>query len=158
MNQSTWTKFRALTGSERRLFLLALILQPVLVLALRIWGFKSVHHFLRRTSPPPSPPALQLPIALTPGELRRIAHLVDIAADRVPVRVPCLTRSLTLWWLLRRRGIESDLRIGVRKSNGEFASHAWLECAGMLINDSPHSIQNFMVFAHSFTSIDVKSS
>jgi hypothetical protein len=42
----------------------------------------------------------------------------------------CLPRSLTLQALLRRYGMEADLRIGVRWEAGELRAHAWVEQAG----------------------------
>jgi hypothetical protein len=42
----------------------------------------------------------------------------------------CLPQSLSLWWLLRRRGLEPDFRLGVRHSKDEFQAHAWVEYEG----------------------------
>lgn len=39
----------------------------------------------------------------------------------------CLANSLILWALLRKQGLNSTIRIGVRKRNGAFEAHAWLE-------------------------------
>ena len=36
----------------------------------------------------------------------------------------CLVRSLTLWAILLRRGIETDLRIGFRRSDGKIEGHS----------------------------------
>jgi len=142
-----WRKFRALPGREQYFLLAAFILQPLLTLALRMWGFKSVYAFLYRTSPtsqPPPPPHPSVEPTIT--ELRDLARRVNTAATRGPIRTACLVRSLTLWWLLRRQGIASELRIGVRKDGGELAAHAWVEYAGAVINDSPESIQRFAAF------------
>jgi hypothetical protein len=49
----------------------------------------------------------------------------------------CLERSLTLWWLLRREGIEGELHFGARKSESRFEAHAWVELRGIVLNDSP---------------------
>lgn len=142
-----WRKFRALSGRKQRFLLAAFMLQPLLTLALRIWGFRPVYAFLHRTSPSPQPPMPSYPsIGPTITELRGLARLVNIAATHGPIRAACLVRSLALWWLLRRRGIGSELRIGVRKNGGEFAAHAWVEYAGTVINDSPESIQRFAAF------------
>ncbi|MGH9678172.1 MAG: lasso peptide biosynthesis B2 protein, partial [Candidatus Acidiferrum sp.] len=46
------------------------------------------------------------------------------------------SRSMALWWLLRRRGMPAQLRIGARRTGGEFEAHAWVEMAGRAINDS----------------------
>jgi len=47
----------------------------------------------------------------------------------------CLVESFTLWWMLRRRRIPADLRIGVRTITGIFESHAWVELDGTVLND-----------------------
>lgn len=39
-------------------------------------------------------------------------------------------------WLARRRGIDADLRLGVRTITGRFESHAWVECEGVVLNDA----------------------
>jgi len=62
---------------------------------------------------------------------RVIARVAGIAAARGPVRATCLRRSLLIWWLLRREGIESALRIGVRHEAGTLQAHAWVEHEGV---------------------------
>lgn len=48
----------------------------------------------------------------------------------------CLSRALTLQTLLRRRGVASQLRFGIRKRDGsELLAHAWLETNGALIGE-----------------------
>jgi hypothetical protein len=61
--------------------------------------------------------------------------LVQGAAAWSLFRPTCLHRSLTLWWCLRRQGIASELRIGVRKEQGRFEAHAWVEREGVALND-----------------------
>jgi hypothetical protein len=58
----------------------------------------------------------------------------------------CLQRSLVLGWLLRRRSIESRLRIGVLKGTDAIAAHAWVEVAGEPANDTPAHCAAFVVF------------
>lgn len=58
----------------------------------------------------------------------------------------CLHRSLTLWWLLRRQGIACELRIGVRKAQGRFEAHAWVERQGVALNDRSDIGQDFAPF------------
>jgi hypothetical protein len=75
-----------------------------------------------------------------------MARLVDAAARRGPYSATCLPRSLTLWWLLRRRGIDSYLRIGVRKAAGRIEAHAWVELRGLVLNDQGDVSQRFAPF------------
>ena len=55
------------------------------------------------------------------------ARMVRAAARHGIGRPTCLEESLTLWWLLGRRGIAADLRIGVRKTGKKFDADAWVE-------------------------------
>jgi hypothetical protein len=56
--------------------------------------------------------------------------MVASACGLFPLRPTCLTRSLALVYLLRRRGLPAELRIGVRKTGEAFGAHAWVECQG----------------------------
>lgn len=58
----------------------------------------------------------------------------------------CLTRSLYLVWRLRREGIDCQLRIGVRLNDGVLDGHAWVECAGVPINDRRDVGADFSAF------------
>lgn len=49
-------------------------------------------------------------------------------------RLDCLPRALTIYILLRHRGVRATLRIGVKRF--PFAGHAWVECLGEVIDDS----------------------
>ncbi len=113
---------------ERRALAEALVLLPAAHLALRLTRLEMLLARLARRSP-----TLRIPpdAALA----RSLARMVNAAARYGPYRAPCLERSLALWWLLRRRGIAADLRIGVRKAAGEFEAHAWVELEGAVIND-----------------------
>lgn len=63
----------------------------------------------------------------------RVARMVSLAARRGPFPVACLVRSLTLRRLLHHHGVESELRIGVRKVNSRLDAHAWVEHAGIAL-------------------------
>ncbi len=68
---------------------------------------------------------------------RRVSALIDIAARHTVVRPSCLARSVVLWRTLRRSGVASDLRIGVRREPGSAVPsfHAWVELGGVPLND-----------------------
>jgi hypothetical protein len=49
------------------------------------------------------------------------------------VRTGCLTRGVTLFWYLRRAGLDVELRFGVdpaEQSGGEADGHCWLALDG----------------------------
>jgi hypothetical protein len=112
--------------------------------ALRLFGLKRCHSLLARLSPVRTARGLR-------GEARArraeaIAKMVKLTARSTPLRASCLRESMALWWLLRREGIESDLRIGVRRSAGGFEAHAWVEHLGRILNDSPSARRRFAAF------------
>jgi len=67
---------------------------------------------------------------------RRYSRMIDIASRRSPFAANCLERSLVLWFLLRRKGADCQLRLGARKKHGNFEAHAWVEAGGLVVNDS----------------------
>ncbi len=69
-------------------------------------------------------------------EARRLHRLVGWAARLHLLPMTCLVQSLTLRWMLMRRGIASRLRIGASKDLRGFRAHAWLEMDGEKIGES----------------------
>jgi hypothetical protein len=137
---ANWAKFRALSSPERRTLLAAIAWLPLFRLALRILGLRRFQACLQRASP-------TIDSSRSLDEIVRIATLVNIAALRLPLPATCLTRSLLLGWLLRRRGVASQLRIGVRLAQGVVEAHAWVEYAGIPINDRADVGERFTPFA-----------
>jgi len=86
-----------------------------------------------------------------------IARLEDVAARHLFFRTNCLERSLVLCWLLERRGIGGQLRLGARKEGGRFEAHAWVEVDGSVVNDlyEPHS--HFAPFGKAVTPLETES-
>jgi len=121
-------RFRALAPAERRTLLSAMALLPLFRVALRLYGLQPLQARLhRKIRPGSAQPGLD--------DLKRNGALVNSAAGVVLGPANCLTRSLYLWWLLRRRGVQCQLRIGVRLAAGALEAHAWVEHAGVPIND-----------------------
>ncbi len=79
--------------------------------------------------------------AVTPAVLWTMVRRVALVAAFFPGRALCLEQSLTLWLLLRRRGIDADLRLGVQPY--PFGAHAWVEHRGEPINESPEFVRTF---------------
>jgi len=132
-------QFLALTAPERRTFLAAMALLPLFWISLRILGLQRLQTRLQRKP-------LPRPARLTTDQLPRLGTLVNSAAHHALGPANCLTRSLYLWWLLRRRGIDSQLRIGVRLNGGVLDGHAWVEYAGVPVNDRADVSADFAPF------------
>lgn len=132
-------KLHALSWPERRTLLAAMAWMPLFWLGLHGLGLSRFQAWLQR-------PRLLIENALSLDEIMGIATMVNRAARLVRIPGDCLTRSLLLGWLLRRRGVASQLRIGVKMNEGSLAAHAWVEYAGIAINDQPDVGEQFAAF------------
>jgi hypothetical protein len=84
-------------------------------------------------------------------DLCRASYIVSLAAKHSIIPTSCLPRALTLLWLLNRRGVEAELRVGLRNRAGRLESHAWVESGGLPLNDWSEVSRDFTPFAQSFT-------
>ncbi len=142
---ANWSRVWQLSSAERWLLAQALALLPLTALALRFMGFQRWQATLARLAPVGSP-AVKSDEAALVRQGRATARLVETAARRGLYHASCLPRSLTLWWLLRRHGIDIALCIGVRKNEGRFEAHAWVELQGRILNDREDVRQRFSAF------------
>jgi hypothetical protein len=132
-------QFASLSRSQQRTLLASAAWMPLFALSLRLLGLARCQSLLYRTPMRPRLDAMPL------DQIRAIGTAVNIAARHAfPAR--CLTRSLLLVWLLRRRGVRADLRIGVSTAGGSFRAHAWVECDGVPVNDRPDVASEFASF------------
>lgn len=74
---------------------------------------------------------------------------VLLSAAFYPRRALCLEQSLALFVLLRRRGIDALLRIGVQTI--PFSAHAWVEVDGVAVNERQGHIEQLATFQHAGT-------
>lgn len=119
-------KLLRLGGGDRRLLVHAALWLLATDLGLRTLGFARTRRLLAvgRTPcfPSDAPPAW--------GEIDAVAWAVAAAAAHHLYPMRCLARSLVLERLLARRGVPSELRIGMQRDEEGFRAHAWIECFG----------------------------
>ncbi|MGH8874383.1 MAG: lasso peptide biosynthesis B2 protein [Acidimicrobiia bacterium] len=132
--------FLRLPYSDRRALLAYAAWFPIAALALRLVGYRRLVERLG-SSPPRSrrSPEEEVTHSL------RTARLVDIAAHHGPWPANCLQRSLVLGRALRRQGIPSVIRLGVRRAPGAngYNFHAWVELGDKVLNDHPRIAHEF---------------
>jgi hypothetical protein len=141
---SNWRKFRRLPAEEKGVFLAALALLPAVRIGLRTLGLRRVQSVLDR-SLRPEPPA-ESDLAL--HRALRTARLAAVAARYTGGT--CLARSIVLSCLLERQGVPAQLRIGVRKGQNGLEAHAWVEAAGVNLDQGPDTGQTYAAFDRNF--------
>lgn len=137
---SRWSRWRALPGLERRETLLAAGLILFAAASLRVAGVSRTLKTLARAAPSPR---IEL------GGARTAARAIARAARHAPYGGNCLSQSIALMWLLRRRGLAAELRFGARMREGLLEAHAWVEHAGVVLNDAQTVAQRFSPFGRS---------
>ena len=138
--------FRRLSWSERWLFLQAFLMLPVVSLKLDLFGFNSIYNFMIRHSSKHFE-GITEPVRNNNNQMDKIRNTVNIVEKAVWRNIyptNCLPRSMTLWWILRRQGVLTELCMGVRKQKDLLEAHAWVEYRGEPINDS-HNVQKDFV-------------
>ncbi|MCL4541092.1 MAG: lasso peptide biosynthesis B2 protein [Chloroflexi bacterium] len=130
----------SLTREERWLVARAVLHLLVFHLALRTLGLKRVASWASR------PISAHMERTVLPSESRKAnsyARWIEVASRHHLVPAMCLCRSLVLHYWLRKEGLPSELRIGVRKGAHKLEAHAWVELSGQVINDAPTTVAAF---------------
>ncbi len=122
-----------LPGSERTTLLMLLVVLPLVSISLRIAGYVRTRRMVEALSPVNSP---RVADASDISSAERLAHLAAIAGRRGAISATCLRQSLLLYGWLRRRGFAAELKIGVRKHDGAFDAHAWVELEGVALGQA----------------------
>jgi uncharacterized membrane protein (UPF0136 family) len=75
----------------------------------------------------------------------RLERLVWLASRLHLLSITCLLRAFTLRWMLRRRGIPADLRIGVNRSRIGIHAHAWVDVNGQAVGEPEDITDRFSI-------------
>ncbi len=134
----------ALTPLQWWIILVATFTLPMIALSLKLSGFKQTKNRISRFIPPG-----MVDVSTREDDLSRvklISHAVSIAGNHGLFKANCLKQSLLLWWLLARRGIASELKLGTQKSPQKtFNAHAWVEYKGEALGNSSGFHHQFLV-------------
>jgi hypothetical protein len=130
-----WRRFRKRAPEDRKLILRAAVILPLTEIGLRLFGFRRWKELIEKVVLPAHLPQ-SLPEDLQRERAARAVRAVRSAELHGPANPNCLVRSITLWWLLRRDGIDGELHIGARKESGQLKAHAWVELGGQVLNDN----------------------
>jgi hypothetical protein len=115
-----------LSREERGLLLQATVVVGTVRLGLWVLPFRTLRDFVAHTS-------ASTTVRGDVETVSRVGWAVTSAARRIPAAT-CLTQALAAQYLLRRRGVEARLRIGVARERGErLQAHAWVESGGRVV-------------------------
>jgi Transglutaminase-like superfamily len=134
---------RKLGGGGAQLILEALLVPIVVSAGFRVVGVTRTQAWLRRWALAGDGLSYSQDPASTIPSVRRAQRIVK---RNFRIEGSCLERSLTLWALLLRRGLPTDLRVGFRKSAGKLEGHAWIEYGDVPLNETKEVRETYSVF------------
>jgi Transglutaminase-like superfamily len=127
--------FQPRPWAEYRVFLQASLATPAVRAALYWLPVRTVRRYLWRifSADLPLPAKDSLPLA-------RVVRCAARGGRMSPLAPTCLVTALVTEALLGRHGHPVDFRVGVLRSPGKFAAHAWLEHEGSVVVGGPVSV------------------
>jgi hypothetical protein len=140
-----WRRFRQRPPEDRVLILRAALILPLTGIGLRLFGFRRWKGLIEKFARP-AHLSQSLPAGMQRETALRAVRAVRSVELHGPANPNCLERSMTLWWLLRRNGVDGELHLGARKENGRFEAHAWVELGGQILNDGAEVHQHYARF------------
>jgi hypothetical protein len=123
-------RWRDLDRRQRAWLVTFVAMLPLLRLSLRTQGFARTRAYVERWTRQAGQRQPARDDVLAADDLARLAL---IAGRRGVTEVTCLPQALAVYGTIRRRGLAPQLRIGVRKVDGNFEAHAWVELAGIAL-------------------------
>ncbi len=138
-------QFAELSLLQWWIILVALFTLPVIALSLKLSGFKQTKKRMSRLIPTGIDGISAREDDLSRAQL--ISRAVTISGNHGVHHANCLKQSLLLWWLLARRGILCELKLGTHKLPQEtFSAHAWVEYNGEVLGEPTELQHQFLAF------------
>lgn len=148
--KSLWERYRRLSKNERKDLVRGFVLIPWAAVYVRLFGVRKLERAARDNADLNTAGGQtdngQLAVA------RAAARMIEAASRNGIARGNCLSKSVALWWLLKRKNISAELRIGARKAGRELEAHAWVELDGQILNDADDVRDSYAAFDGPMTS------
>lgn len=139
-----WKKLNTLPVRDRLRLVFYVLLLPLIHLGLDWLGYARLYSILA------SHPHDRYTFKENKGEVvkeaKHTAFLVMIAGRYGFFPATCLRQTLLVFWLLRWRGIQTELRIGVQRHEGSVLAHAWITYGEEVISNSSQVANDFIAF------------
>jgi len=142
-------RFRTLDSNAQKTFGRAVIFLPWVMVSLRLRGFNKTRARLQQK-------LARVPQTADPSPgpiVQTVCRVVKAAGHYGLVHPNCLEESLVLWYFLRLQNVPAALRIGVRKSQGQFEAHAWVEYLGTALNQGEWTHPHYAAFEAEFSQL-----
>jgi transglutaminase-like putative cysteine protease len=143
---SDMKRYQRASSAHRHLLWEALFALAIARIVMACVPFKRIASWLGK-------PGAETPATATPEETHTaeaIGWAVGVLGRRVPWDGRCLAQALAATSMLRRRGLEGTVTLGVREGkSASFDAHAWLRMGSCIVTGGPghEEFKPFTTFA-----------
>lgn len=128
-----WLQWRSLHSRDRRALFFFAAMLPAVDASLRLLGYRRTCRLLDAFS---RHDVYRHPNRDESEHAERLAQLALVAGRRGAVHASCLRQALALNFLLRKKGLASEVRLGIAPPDGNgFNAHAWVELDGIALGE-----------------------
>ncbi len=139
-----FTKFNKLNFSEKLIIIESSIILLIVRFLIKIFGFKTTHYILNKLT------LFSVKVKNEKLFIKKAGNLIKGASKVLPIKTTCVEDSITLWLMLKNRGIDSYLKIGVNQNTDKLDAHAWVEIDGYVISETESINKPFSGFKNRF--------
>jgi len=135
------SRFLQLPTAQKLMALEALATLIGVAIVLRCLPYRSWRNALK----PPTAARNATPSTDTLTTARQIGRSVAAVARNLPGHPQCLAQALAARAMLKRRGITSELNLGVSSDRAAINAHAWLAVGSQIVTGGP-DVSGFSAF------------
>jgi hypothetical protein len=77
------------------------------------------------------------------GEFSALCRLATKVFRHWPTPLGCLEQSLVLYAAAQRRGLYSEVMIGLKRDDSALHAHAWVQGRGNVLSDAPGVVRDY---------------
>lgn len=122
-------KFTKLSSADKRLYVEAILISTTIKLMINCFPFRWYAPYLGKQHLVTSDDNIEHSYPV----IFRISQAIVRSQKTVPWQNKCLVNAITAKIMLRKRGLQATLYLGVNKKNEEMAAHAWLRCGSFFV-------------------------
>ena len=136
-----YQKIKSISFGDWLFFVKALFLTCFLRISLKTGSFKGTLKFLSKFES-------KNPVTPQTHHIEQFRRMMSWTYYFSPM-LNCLAICTTYWWLLKRRGIDTDLKFGMAKINNKLIAHSWLEYKGKHLTYERNPLKQYIAFEQS---------
>lgn len=141
---SKFRTFLSLPGRHKVIFLKIALIVPLVEIGVKTLKFKRTFNILRSLASRKSKhPENEQNLVYSHIDQAYIYHKQFFSFGN------CLARCLTIWFLLKREGIETEIKFGMKKETEKLLAHSWIEYEGQALIRKSEIDENYIPFSES---------